>query len=370
MRDEAIFRLALTQINGLGPLRISKLLETFDSAEHIFNSTASELREKSGCSLEFAQRIISSQEKAFLSAREQLAINQGEGGSYVLLGDLNYPAELSRCPDAPHILFYKGKLPDLGTRLVSIVGTRKATEYGKDATDRIVEVLAECNATIVSGLAYGIDIRAHRKAIELNIPTLAVLGSGLGRIYPGTHRSDVSRLIGNGAVISEYLHNQGPDREHFPVRNRIVAGLSVATIVVEAGKEGGAWITARLANEYGREVLAVPGKWNSAASEGCHILIARHTAAILTSPVDIPSILGWEIEKTQQTRLFPPEENEIAQLLARNGAPMHLDDLARLLNCPVSDLSSRLLKLELDSFIKWLPGRFLKLNGEFNAGLT
>lgn len=371
MRNEAVCRLALSKVVGIGPMTLSRLIELFGSAENILKAQRAELLEKLGSRNTLVPNILSDQtSKALDAAKEQLEINEKNGGSVVLLGDPDYPAELSRCPDAPHVLFYKGVLPDLGTRMVSIVGTRQASDYGKDATDQIVDELARYNVTIVSGLAYGIDIQAHRRAMEVGVPTIAVLGSGLGKIYPSVHRRDVAKMIDNGAVLSEFYHNEGPDREHFPIRNRIVAGLSSVTVVVEAGKEGGAWITARLANEYGREVMALPGRWNSAVSEGCHMLIARHTAAILSYPQEIPLVMGWDQKSPEQIRLFPPDEHEIAQQLARNGAPMHIDDLARKLDCPVSDLNNRLLKLELSSFIKWLPGRFLKLNGEFNLGLT
>jgi DNA processing protein len=367
MREQAIYTLAIGELSGLGPVKARQLIQHFGSAQSVWEASAYELSQVDGLRPEILLNLIRTEgPSALLRSQEQLQINQDAGGQVALFSDDFYPAALSRCSDAPLAIFYKGQLPPLGARLVSVIGTRQMSEYGREATWELIKVLSSCGATVVSGLAYGIDIQAHRAALEFNIPTIAVLGCGLGKVYPQQHRQEAKQLQEKGALISEFYHTVKPDRENFPKRNRIVAGIAEATVVVEAGRAGGAWITARLANDYGREVLAIPGPWNSEVSKGCHDLIAVHAAAILPAPEDIPRILGWEVSAPLQERLFPADAREVALALARHGAPMHIDDLALSLQLPPHDVQALLFELELDGHIRALPGRFVKLSSTFS----
>lgn len=370
MREEAIYTLAIGELSGLGPVRARQLIAHFGNAQRVWEANAYEFKQVEGLRPEILLELIRSEgADALIRSKEQLQMNEDAGGQVALYTDDLYPAALSRCSDAPLAIFYKGHLPPIGARLVSVIGTRQMSEYGREATWELVKVLASCGATVVSGLAYGVDIQAHRAALEFNIPTIAVLGSGLGNLYPSQHRQEAKQLQEKGALISEFYHSVKPDRENFPKRNRIVAGMSEATIVVEAGRAGGAWITARLANDYGREVLAIPGPWNAEVSKGCHDLIAVHAAAILPAPEDIPRILGWEVSSPPQERLFPADAREVALALARHGAPMHIDDLALSLQSAPQEMQALLFELELEGHIRSLPGRFVKLSSTFSPNV-
>jgi DNA processing protein len=364
IRDKELYTLALSKLKGFGPVRARELIEYFGSAKRVFEEKPERELSSSSFNIKWLEIVRSQGVKAIEKSEQELLRNEAEGAKVTVLGDDDYPSSLSRCADAPMVLFYKGKLPSVGNRLISIVGTRKMSQYGREATADLVKMLANYNLSIVSGLAYGVDIQAHRESLRNNIPTIAVLGSGLGEIYPSAHRTVAVKLQETGCLISEFDYLAKPDRENFPRRNRIVAGISEATIVVEAGREGGAWITARLANEYGKEVFAIPGPWNSEVSKGCHDLISRHTAAILPSVDDFPKLMGWEEKGIEQQKLFPTDKKEIALALARHGAPMHMDDLTLALETSVKELQAILFELEMEGHIRLLPGRFVKLESE------
>lgn len=365
-KAEELALMALMRVPGLGPIRVRQLVGHMGGANAVWQADIAAWSVVKGVDQKALHRLLrNEQDGCFRAAEEQRHRCTEEGIRIVHAWEDDYPLGLTSCADAPVVLYVKGRLPSPGGRVVSVIGTRQATSYGLSAAARIVEVLAAFGATVVSGLAYGIDIQAHRKALEHHTPTLAVLGSGLGRLYPSLHRKEARAIVDSGgALISEYDHFDGPDREHFPQRNRIIAGLSAATIVVEAGPEGGAWITARLANDYDREVLAVPGNWDHTYSKGCHQLISRHLAALLPEPEAIPELLGWGEAPQAAPRLFPPERRELALALARSRDPMHFDELAQELNTSAAELQALLLELELQQLIQVLPGRFVKMLGQ------
>lgn len=366
MENEAVCRLALTQIKGLGPVGVGKLLARFGSAEAIFRSNKADWSDGTAFQSLCGQRILGHEgEKALQGAEEQLVLNGQRGGCYTLHGSETYPGGLIRCGDAPQIIFYKGKLPAEGARMVSVVGTRKASDYGKKATEQLIRALRPYDPVIVSGLAYGIDIHAHRIALSLGMRTMAVLGSGLGRIYPDAHLNEADAMQEKGAVVSEFFHHEIPQPAHFPKRNRIVAGLSAATVVVEAGVKGGAWITASLANDYGREVYAIPGPWSAPTSRGCHQMIASHLASVLDHPEHLAQDLNWLEKKPLSAVVIPEFAQPVAQALFRHMAPMHINDLAHALHMPISRLHGLLLEMEMNGWVRWLPGRFVRMEVQF-----
>jgi DNA processing protein len=268
------------------------------------------------------------------------------------------------------LLFAKGNADLNAQHVVNIVGTRNATEYGKQLCRQLVEELQQYNVLIVSGLALGIDVAAHKECVKLNVPTVGVLGHGLDRLYPSQNRSMAEKMLENGGLLSEYPSGTLPDRENFPQRNRIVAGMADATIVVEAGIKGGALITAEIANSYNRDVFAFPGRVGDDYSEGCNFLIRHNKAGLLTCPADLAYSLGWEkpnnaaTPATEQLFLplnFTPDEQLIFEILSGQKDPVAIDDLTLKTNMPTSRLAMNLLNMEMQGFIRSLPGKIYTL---------
>jgi len=258
----------------------------------------------------------------------------------------------------------KGNVDLNSGRFISVVGTRNMTNYGKDFCENLIEEIAPYNPTIISGLAYGIDITAHKAAIKYNLQNIAIVAHGLNIIYPKVHTNIALQIQQKGALISEFTSTSIPDREHFPQRNRIIAGLSKTTIVIEAAKKGGALITAELANDYNRDVFALPGRIGDLFSEGCNNLIKNDKAILLNSPSDIIDYLGWESKTKEsiQKNLFvetTPDEDVVIQAMGNN--KIDLDELALKINIPIHKLVSILLGLELKGLVKPSRGKIYHL---------
>jgi len=286
--------------------------------------------------------------------------------------DPEYPERLRQCEDGPVIFFLKGNsnLNLNQGKFISIVGTRNATDYGKRITDEFVTSLAEKghNPVIVSGLAYGIDIAAHKSAVKNNLITIAVLGHGLDTIYPVVHRNVAKDIVAQGALVTDFTSKTKFDRNNFIKRNRIIAGLSDATIVVESGLEGGALITADIASSYNREVFAVPGNIGQQYSQGCNQLIKSNKAALVESADDIAFLLGWETSKQaripKQIKLFPQltKEEQIVVDYLKSVGQETLDLISVNTKMPVAKISSLLLNLEFSGVVKCKPGKVFSLN--------
>jgi DNA processing protein len=250
------------------------------------------------------------------------------------------------------------------------VGTRNATDYGRNLCKQLIEELQEYNILIVSGLALGIDTAAHRESVRLNVPTVGVLGHGYDKMYPSQNRSLAEKMQENGGLLTEYASGTIPNRENFPQRNRIVAGMADATVVVEAGLKGGALITAEIANSYNRDVFAFPGRLGDEYSEGCNFLIRNNKAALLTCVADLAYSLGWEKNteaKGAPEQLMLPidlsaDERAVYEIIQQNKTPLAIDDLSIKANMPMSLLAMTLLDMELQGFIRSLPGKMYKVN--------
>ena len=286
------------------------------------------------------------------------------------LNDEGYPSRLRECDDAPLALFYRGNA-DLNTlHIINIVGTRHATPYGQDICTRFLADLSVLcpNALIVSGLAYGIDIHAHRAALQNHFKTIGVLAHGLDRIYPAEHRKTAVSMLEQGGLLTEFTSGTNPDRQNFVKRNRIVAGMSDATVVIESAAKGGALITAELAESYHRDCFAFPGRCNDEYSIGCNNLIRKNQAVLITSAEDLVKAMGWEsspkTEKTVQRELFPDlseEEERIVKRLGKMSEGLQINTLVIDTNIPVNRMSALLFELEMKGVIRALAGGVYRL---------
>lgn len=359
MRHEDLFYvLALLNAEGVGNLTAKKLLEHYPTPEDIF---------KKGSRLGLKLPSINSINKddLFRRAEAELAFIERNQIAVAYYKDADYPAALEHCVDAPVLLFSKGSFNFKNRKIISIVGTRQATAFGVEFTRQLISDLAPLDPIIVSGYAYGIDIAAHVSAIENNLTTIGVLAHGLDKIYPKQHQKYAAQVIQNGGFMTEFPSGIEPIRENFIRRNRIVAGLSQATIVIESALKGGSLITAQMSNDYGREVFAVPGRVNDTMSQGCHQLIKTHRAQILTSAADLVYQLNWDLQqppKVRQQQLFfelEPTEQKVYDFL-KTGGKEQIDWIARGCNLPVYELSSLLLQMELKGVVCPLPGKYFE----------
>ncbi len=359
------YEMALTLIQGVGDVNGRKLVSYCGSAEAVFREKKSRLLKIPGIGEGTATAILNGQ--PFDRVERELQFMEKFGIRGIFFTDTAYPARLKNCSDAPLLLYYKGNAPlDLPCCL-SIVGTRRATEYGREFIDKLMAALAPYPVLIISGLAFGIDTAAHRQACDHGLANIAVLGHGLDRIYPFQNRALAQRILGNGGLLTEFPSQTNPDRENFPRRNRIIAGLSDATLVVETGIRGGSIITADIANSYNRDVFALPGRVTDSLSEGCNWLIKTNRAALVDSPEELIESLGWETgENTQkplQSKLFvqlSPDEELIVAVLKQNGQTS-IDLICIESKLPATKTAAALLNLEFQGVVKCLPGKVYKL---------
>ncbi|MCZ2277904.1 MAG: DNA-processing protein DprA [Bacteroidia bacterium] len=360
--EQLKFRIALTLIEGVGNVNARSLVAYCGSVEAIFKEKKRNLEKIPGIGPTTAQRIHAFD--LFDKAEKECSFIERHNIQSLFYLDQAFPWRLKNCTDAPVMLYYKG-IQDLNhQRLIAIVGTRNASEYGKQVTEKITEDLKAYDVVIVSGLAYGIDITAHKTALKNEMNTIGVVAHGLDRIYPAVHKATAEQMIEQGGLLTEFITNTKPDRENFPQRNRIVAGICDAVVVIEAARSGGALITADIANSYNRDVFAVPGRTSDTYSQGCNHFIKINKAALAESAADIAYMMGWEIEKkvenkTQQRQLFielDGDEKTVYNFISQNGKS-HIDLITGKVSLPVSKLSATLLSLEFKGLLKSLPGK-------------
>lgn len=366
MNSSLLYQIALTLIPGVGPVNARKLITHVGSAEALFKEKRSNLLKIHGIGELTIDAIINNQEYFKRAEEELIFIEKNKIKTYFIEDD-GYPYRLKQCADSPILLYSRGNFDLDAKHIISIVGTRKSTDYGREMCRTIIEGLIELGVVIISGLAYGIDTLAHKFALEASLTTIGVLGHGLDIIYPPTNRALAHRMVENGGLISEFMSNTKPDRENFPMRNRIIAGLSDATIVIEAGSKGGALITADIANSYNRDVFAVPGRVSDNYSEGCNTLIKTNRAALVQKADDIMYIMGWEMNESRkmpmQKSLFvdlEPDQEAIVNILKDYGESS-IDRICLLSELTTSKVAFNLLNLECEGLVKSLPGRIYKL---------
>ncbi len=362
------YKIGISLIPGIGCITAKKIIAYIGSVEGVFKEKERTLLKIPGIGKNLSREIVN--QNILDKAEQEVEFISKYNINTLFYLDKEYPERLKHCEDAPVMLFIKGKADLKQSKIISIVGTRSATKLGKEICNNLVKDLADRghNVIIVSGLAYGIDVCAHKAALKNNLKTLAVLGHGLDTIYPSLHKSIARDIANQGALITEFLSKSNPDRENFIKRNRIIAGLSDATIVVESGIKGGALITADIANSYNRDVFAFPGRINDKFSAGCNRLIKINKAALIESVNDIEYILGWDvsakISAPKQRKIFvelTEEEKIIIDFLKEKGE-IDIDLISLETKLPVSKVSSILLNLEFSGLIKSLPGKVYALN--------
>jgi len=366
MGEEKLFQLALTLVPGLGDILIKTLISYIGSAQKVFNSTISKLTKVPGIGPNTARAIKNLDIK---EAEDQLKRLIAKNIKLYFYTDKDYPHRLKNIYDAPALIYLSGDVDLNHARMLAIVGTRNATDHGKDFVHEFVRDLASSNLIIVSGLAYGIDIEAHKAALKYNIPTIGVIASGLDIIYPQIHAKYAKRMLEQGGLLTEYPLKTTLDPARFPARNRIIAGLSDATVVIEAASKGGALITADLASGYDREVFAVPGRWNDDFSNGCNRIIKNNLAQSITTAKDLQYYMQWpEGEEVNNLKVslnkeeFNEDEWAVISTINKSGNAIHIDEISWKSQLQISRLANILLNLEFRGIVNCSPGKKYALN--------
>ena len=362
--NDTLYSIALTQVNGIGPTQAKVLIELFGTAEAVFNASLKTLAGIDGFGLTKASAIKKFSD--YKSIEEEIAFCKVHHITILSLTDANYPQKLLNCFDAPTILYYRGTANLNSACTISIVGTRINSDYGKQLTEQIVKELSEQNVLIVSGMAFGIDVIAHKAALLNGLATVGVLAHGLDTIYPSQHTNLAKDILHNGGLLTEFPRFTKPDKHNFPRRNRIVAGIADGTIVIETAAKGGSMITAELAYDYNRDLFAVPGRVTDAKSMGCNKLILHNKAAIFTTTEQMMEVLGWQQKKVstkKQRELFvdlTKDEQTIVSILQTKEI-VHIDEIYLKSKLNSSSVAVAMLNLELQNVLMCLPGKMYKL---------
>lgn len=367
--EEIIYSIALTQVPGIGVVWGRNLLEATGSATDIFRNRKELLHSIPG----ITPRIVDllNNPEAIKKAEKEYAFIQKNRICCYPIHHNNYPARLRECNDAPVVLFYTGNANLNSQRIISMIGTRNATEYGKELCTHFLKELHDSypELLIISGLAYGIDIHAHRAALNCGLSTVGVLAHGLDRIYPPAHRKTAVEMLHQGGLLTEFISGTNPDKHNFVSRNRIVAGISDATIVVESATKGGSLITAEIANDYHRDCFAFPGRATDHFSQGCNQLIQDSKASLIQSASDFIQLMGWDTKnkkptRQQQLELFAElsEEESIIVDILRKEESLQINALVVQSNIPIHKIHSILFELEMKGAIRALAGGMYRLS--------
>ncbi len=368
MDQERLSFLALHSLNGIGDLLLKQLVSYCGSADQVFKTPKGKLLKIPGIGEVTAEAILKG--KSFDKAEKELTKAHKSNTEILFYTDSKYPSRLKQIEDAPVLLYFQGTANLNHAKTVGIVGTRQATTYGKDIVERIINELAPHQPLIISGLAYGIDIHAHKHSLKCDLPTLGIMGSGMDVVYPAAHKETAKKMLELGGLLTENSFGTKPDAHNFPARNRIIAGLCDALIVVEAAEKGGALITAEIANSYNKDVFAIPGSIGETFSEGCNKLIKTNKANLYTSVKDLEYIMNWSAQDNLQRKIksssidlnqFEPNERLVVELLLEKKAPMAIDELTIKSSLSPSLLASLLLGLEFKNIVKTLPGKLFAL---------
>ena len=364
MKEQDLFYLlALQRVEGVGDIMAKKLIAHCGSAEEVFHTKTAQLGAIDGVGSVLLKNI--KDKSVFEKANQELEFIKSNAINAVYFQDEEYPERLKHCIDGPLLLFTSGNINLKNKKIISIVGTRQITSYGIEFCRKLIEDLAPLDPIIVSGFAYGVDIVAHQLAMENNLQTIGVVAHGLNQIYPKPHKKYVAKVEQNGGFMTEFWSSSNPDKENFVRRNRIVAGMTEATIVIESADRGGSLITANMANDYNRDVFAVPGRVTDKYSQGCNNLIKTQKANVLTSAADLIYILNWDLEKEikpVQKQLFvtlEDDEQKVYDYLLKTGKEL-MDIIALRCDFPIYKISGMLLNMELKGVIRPLPGKLFE----------
>jgi DNA processing protein len=364
--ENLAYKIAISLIPGIGSVTARNLIAYVGSVEGVFQEKEKNLMKIPGIGEVNAKRVVR-QNVLDRAKREVDFILKNKIQTFFYLDD-NYPTRLKGCSDSPIILYFKGNANLNEQRIISVVGTRSATNYGKEICEELIRSFSEKSYPIlvVSGLAYGIDVHAHKACLKYNIPTVGVFAHGLDTIYPSLHAPIASKMLEKGGLISDFISETKIDRQNFLRRNRIIAGLADATIIVESAEKGGALVTADIANSYNRDVFAFPGRSTDLYSRGCNKIIKLNEAVLVENQADIEKAMNWDVKvsanRVYQTSLFvelTPEEQKLVDLL--KGGDHFVDEITIKTQLPMSKVSALLLGLEFKGIISSLPGKMYRL---------
>jgi len=364
MTNDLLYQIALTLVPNIGCVQAKVLIENFEAAENIFRAKKKDLSAVENVGLIKASSVKSFDD--FKLAEEEIKFIDKYKIQPLFITDKNYPQRLLNCYDSPTLLYYRGNADLNASKIISIIGTRSNTDYGKQVTEKLISDLKDLNVLIVSGLAFGIDAIAHKSALQNELETVAVLAHGLHTIYPHQHKSLAKDISKQGGLLTEFRKGEKPDKHNFPKRNRIVAGMADATVVIETAIKGGSMITAELANNYNRDVFAVPGKTTDAKSAGCNYLIQSNKAILFTDANELIENLGWQpkkINKKQQKELFIEfsDDEKIIINILKEKETTHIDEINIRSNLSSSSVAAAILNLALQNVITGLPGKMYKI---------
>jgi DNA processing protein len=365
--DELLYQIGLTLIEGIGDVNAKALLAYCGSAKAVFKQKKSQLQKIPGIGETYSKSIISSH-AVLKRAEEELRFIEKYKIQTLFFTNSDYPNRLKYCSDGPILLYYKGTADLNCEKIIGIVGTRKPSDYGKQMTKDLVEGLSATGALIISGLAYGVDVLAHKTALDNGMDTVGVVGHGLDRIYPQIHDKTAKRMVQQGGLLSDFMSGTNPDAVNFPKRNRIVAGLCDALVIVESKRTGGSLITGTIANSYNKDVFAFPGRAGDPLAEGCNGLIKRNRAALIENAEDLLYAMQWQAAEKPKasSKQIPlslnvsPEEKVILSLFSEKPS-IHVDEICQATQLPVSKVSAYLLQLEFSNLIKSKPGKQYEL---------
>jgi len=366
MYSELVYQIALTMVPQVGAVQAKILVEHYGNAKDIFKAKKHELDLLEGIGEVRASAI--KHFDLFKDAESEIEFLEKYKIETIFLTDKEYPKRLLNCYDSPTLLYYRGNADLNASRMVSIIGTRNNTDYGKSLTDKFIADLQPYHVTIISGLAFGIDALAHKAAVHNSMTTIGVLAHGLDTIYPPQHKGLAKQMLLNGGLLSEFRRKTKPDRHNFPRRNRIVAGMADATIVIETAEKGGSMITAELANGYNRDVFAFPGRTTDSKSAGCNYLIRTNKAILLNDSSELIEMMGWDDDKKKkpkkQKELFielSADEKIIVTVLSEKDTT-HIDEVYLKSGLNSSAVAAAILNLEFQNVVTSLPGKIYKLN--------
>ncbi len=365
LNNDLLYQVALTLVPNIGDVHAKTLALHFGSAHAVFNARKRDLEAIEGIGAVRARSIKSFSD--FTSSEAEIAFIEKYKIMPLFITDSNYPQRLLNCYDSPVLLFYRGNADLNASKILAVVGTRNHSDYGKNITEKIIEDLKAEDILVLSGLAYGIDSIAHKAALKNSLPTVGVLAHGLDRMYPSLNKTLAKQMLENGGLLTDFISGTNPDKQNFPKRNRIVAGMCDALLVVESGKKGGSLITAELANSYNKDVFAIPGKTTDTKSEGCNYLIRQNKALLVTSAADITENMSWQPKKKPavpaQRKLFielTADEKIIVAILEQQEI-IHIDELYIKSGLSSSGAAAALLMLEMQGIVASLPGKMYRL---------
>ncbi len=361
------YQIALNYLYGVGGKKRKEIVESMIPLDELFEKPPLFLERNYQISRENLKKM--KRKNALKKAIEVVDSLKGKNIKTLFYTDKEFPHRLKSCIDAPTLLFTKGSFSMNEQKMVAIVGTRDATTYGKEICEKIIHAFKGQNIVVVSGLAHGIDAYIHRFCLKYDVPTIGVLGNGLDTVYPAIHRELASKMVKKGGLLSELVPGTIPDKKNFPMRNRIVAGMTDATIVVESKKRGGSLITANLANDYNRDVFAFPGSVNMETSQGCNLLIAQQKAHLIQNADDFLTVMNWKEQRDEkkpvvQRQLFMnlTENQERIIHCIREKNKIHIDFLSMNLQMPISKLNQELFNLEMNGIVRSLPGKLYSIS--------